>query len=279
MSMRRGLEFAPMSRGFSPRGLWFAEASQEPARLGSTTCGRQADAGESFHKRPTSQPGAFTTPALLAMLSSAPRDMNAKACEKRAAKVSADVTKPPWPAGSAEVAVRRLEGEKFFWHSGGNPYNEVQVHFNSARLDMSLVRDVLNKKGTGVTTLDLGATAHDAAEMMHRNHIGSVVIVDDGKIAGIFTERDLLNRVVAPGLDPAATPVRDVMTTKLAVCARDTTIEECRGVMTRSKLRHLPVVENGDLIGIISSGDILSRELVDQEETIRYLHEYMHGSG
>ncbi len=142
---------------------------------------------------------------------------------------------------------------------------------------MSLVSDILNKKGASVTTIDLGSTARDAADTMHRHHIGSVVIVNDGKIAGIFTERDLLNRVVAPGLDPAATPVRDVMTSKLAVCTRDTTIEECRGVMSRSKMRHLPVVENGDLIGIISSGDILSRELVDQEETIRYLHEYMHG--
>ena len=104
-----------------------------------------------------------------------------------------------------------------------------------------------------------------------------MVVQNAGKIAGIFTERDLLNRVVATGLDPAATPVRDVMTTKLAVCTRDTTIEECRSAMTRNKMRHLPVVESGSLVGIISSGDILSRELVDQEETIRYLHEYMHG--
>lgn len=145
---------------------------------------------------------------------------------------------------------------------------------------MSLVRDVLNRKGdkgAQVTTIESSAVTLEAAKRMQQGHIGALVVMEDEKIVGIFSERDLMNRVVAAGKDPAATPVRDVMTAKVAFCTRDTTVEFCRSAMSKNRMRHLPVVEEGKLVGIISSGDILSRELVDQEETIRYLHEYMHG--
>ena len=142
---------------------------------------------------------------------------------------------------------------------------------------MSLVRAVLERKGSEVATIDVGASALDAAKRMHERHIGALVVMDGEQVAGIFTERDLLNRVVAVAKDPAGTVVRDVMTAKVAACTCDTTVEECRSAMTKNKMRHLPVVEGGKLVGIISSGDILARELVDQEETIRYLHEYMQG--
>ena len=143
---------------------------------------------------------------------------------------------------------------------------------------MSRVQDVLNTKGSDVATIRLDANVLDAARGMHERHIGALVVLDGGNIVGIFTERDLLNRVVAVGRDPSATQVRDVMTARVAICTRDTTLSACRTAMTRNKMRHLPVVEDGRLIGIISSGDILARELEDQEETIRYLHEYMHGT-
>lgn len=145
---------------------------------------------------------------------------------------------------------------------------------------MSLVRDVLNRKGDRgheVTTIESSAVTLEAAKQMRERHIGALVVMEGEKIVGIFSERDLMNRVVAAGKDPATTPVRDVMTAKVAFCTRDTTVESCRTAMSRNRMRHLPVVEGGKLVGIISSGDILSRELVDHEETIRYLHEYMHG--
>lgn len=142
---------------------------------------------------------------------------------------------------------------------------------------MSLVRHVLESKGSSVWTIDHDRTALDAARIMHEKHIGSVVVVKSDKIVGIFTERDLMNRVVAEQRDPAKVRVADVMTERIAICTRDTTLNECRAVMTRNKLRHLPVVEDGRLEGIISSGDILARELEDQQETIQYLHDYMVG--
>ena len=86
-----------------------------------------------------------------------------------------------------------------------------------------------------------------------------------------------LNRVIAAGRDPATPRVSDVMTSRIACCSPDSALDECRTVMTNHRIRHLPVVEHDRLVGIISSGDLLARELRVQEETIRYLHEYMTG--
>ena len=142
---------------------------------------------------------------------------------------------------------------------------------------MSLVRQVLDKKKGDVATIDRDASVQEAADLMHSRHIGALIVLHDGNIVGIFTERDLLNRVVAEKKDPVKVQVVEVMTTQVAVCSPDTPIESCRAAMTRNKMRHLPVVNDGKLVGIISSGDILARELQEQEETIRWLHEYMHG--
>lgn len=142
---------------------------------------------------------------------------------------------------------------------------------------MPKVRDLLKRKGSDVVTIDLEATVLDAAKKMNERRIGAVVVMQGEKIVGIFTERDVMNRVVAPLRDPAATRVRDVMTAKVAFCTPETPLEECRTAMTRHKIRHLPVVEDNKLAGLLSSGDLLARELAAQDETIRYLHEYMQG--
>lgn len=142
---------------------------------------------------------------------------------------------------------------------------------------MSFVRDVLATKTGGVATIDRDSTVLEAARRMRERHIGSLVVMSDGRIVGIFTERDMLYRIVAAERDPASTLICDVMTDRVAVCASDTPLEACRTAMTRNRIRHLPVVEDGNLCGMISSGDILARELEDQQETIRWMHEYMHG--
>jgi len=143
---------------------------------------------------------------------------------------------------------------------------------------MSTVQDVLAGKGKDVATIAHDETAFHAAKIMHDSHIGSVLVMRDGKIAGIFTERDLMNRIVAEQRDAATTEVGAVMTERITCCTPDTTLDTCRAAMTNNRIRHLPVLnENGDLVGIISSGDILARELKDTEETLRYLHEYISG--
>lgn len=143
---------------------------------------------------------------------------------------------------------------------------------------MSTVRSILAHKGSHVATIPHDQTALDAARIMHEKHIGSVLVLQDGKIAGIFTERDLMNRIVAEQRNAGATRVGEVMTERIACCSPETTLDACRSAMTKHRMRHLPVLdEAGNLVGIISSGDILARELKDTEETLRYLHDYISG--
>jgi CBS domain-containing protein len=142
---------------------------------------------------------------------------------------------------------------------------------------MKTAQDILNRKGTDVATVDREATVLEAAKVMNERRIGAVVVTSGHKAVGIFTERDVLNRIVAEVRPPGETKVGSVMTSPMACCRRDTPIEECRAVMTSRRIRHLPVVEEGKLYGLISSGDILASEAREQQQTIEYLHEYLHG--
>ncbi len=141
---------------------------------------------------------------------------------------------------------------------------------------MPTAQDILTKKSTNVAIIDEETTVMEAAKLMSDRHIGSLVVGRLDKVVGIFTERDVLNRVVARHRDPMETIIKDVMTTPVACCQPTTKLAECRRVMTQKRIRHLPVVEDGKLRGMISSGDILALEYTEQQETIEYLHEYLY---
>ena len=142
---------------------------------------------------------------------------------------------------------------------------------------MPNAQSILDKKGADVATSGSKTTVLDAAKIMNQKKIGAVVVTDGDRVIGIFTERDILNRVVAAGKDPKVTPIGEVMTSPMACCRRDTRIAECKTVMSQKRIRHLPVVEDGKLYGMISAGDILASEVTDQQATIEYLHEYLYG--
>jgi len=142
---------------------------------------------------------------------------------------------------------------------------------------MPNAQSILQKKGADVATVDRKTTVLDAAKTMNQRRIGAIVVIDGDRVVGIFTERDILNRIVAAGKDPKTTRIEEVMTSPMACCRRDTRLMECRTVMTQKRIRHLPVVEDGKLYGIISAGDILASEVADQQATIEYLHEYLYG--
>jgi len=141
---------------------------------------------------------------------------------------------------------------------------------------MNSAQGIIDRKGDQVTTISGRATVFDAATLMNRHRIGAVVVIEGEKAVGIFTERDVLNRVVAAGLSPRETPVEKVMTSPMACCRRDTSLEVCKNVMTQKHIRHLPVVEGGKLYGMISAGDILASEVTEKQTTIEYLHEYLY---
>jgi CBS domain-containing protein len=138
-------------------------------------------------------------------------------------------------------------------------------------------QSILDKKGSEVATVRSDQTVLEAARFMNDRRIGALVVLDGDRVVGIFTERDILTRVVAGGQPPDKTPVRAVMTTPMACCRRETKLSECKSIMTQKRIRHLPVVEEGKLYGMISSGDIMASEVSDQQATIEYLHEYLYG--
>lgn len=143
---------------------------------------------------------------------------------------------------------------------------------------MPMVRDILARKGSHVWSLGADVTVLQAAQFMTEHHIGAVVIRDGERIVGMFSERDILQRVVAEAREPASTLVGDVMTIEVACCTAETSLEEARGAMKNRRIRHLPVVDGHDrLLGLISIGDLNAFQVAEQEQTIFLLNEYLYG--
>ncbi|HEY0777780.1 MAG TPA: CBS domain-containing protein [Gemmatirosa sp.] len=154
---------------------------------------------------------------------------------------------------------------------------------------MSTVRDLLNRKKPNaesttaaaaaaerVVMIDASATVLDAARLMTARGIGGLMVRDaTGAMAGIFTERDVLRRVVNDGRDPQATAVADVMTAPVLTVTPETTVDECRQLFTGRRIRHLPVMERGELCGVVTSGDVLAFEVDDAKATIQHLEGYV----
>lgn len=141
---------------------------------------------------------------------------------------------------------------------------------------MASVRDLLTRKHGDVVTVVGTTTVLDASTLMVERGIGGVVVLDGDRLAGIFTERDVLRRVVAMRRDPAQTLVQDVMTTPVLTVTRETTLEECRATMTERRIRHLPVIDASGLAGLVSSGDVLAYEAAERQETIHQLESYVY---
>ncbi len=143
---------------------------------------------------------------------------------------------------------------------------------------MSTISDVLARKGADVVTICPDGTVLDAASLMNDRRIGAVCVVDaEESLVGVFTERDILTRVVGAQLDPATTKIADVMTTSLITCGTKGDTFDCAAVMSHSRIRHLPVVEDGRLIGMVSTGDILAMQAAETQAIIEDLYQYLHG--
>jgi len=146
--------------------------------------------------------------------------------------------------------------------------------------------DILAQKDTRVQVVAPGVTVLEATLLMNRLHIGALVVTAGGRegdieserVVGMFTERDVLTRVVAERRDPAATRVEEVMTAVVAFCRLETDVEEVASVMQKRRIRHLPVCDDdGHLLGMVSIGDVNAWHARGQDATIHYLHEYIHG--
>lgn len=142
---------------------------------------------------------------------------------------------------------------------------------------MKTVRDILEVKGHNVWRVPLEATVFDALRLMAEKEIGALVVVDGPTPAGIITERDYARKVVLLGRTSPNTLVNEIMTSPVVFTHPDQPIEECMAIMTDKRIRHLPVMQEGKLIGIISIGDLVKTIIAEQKFTIEQLERYIAG--
>ncbi|NUQ68524.1 MAG: CBS domain-containing protein [Phycisphaerales bacterium] len=140
---------------------------------------------------------------------------------------------------------------------------------------MSTVSAILKDKGEGVVAIEPGASVLDAARRMNEHKIGCLVVTQNASVIGILTERDILTRLVAGEKDASRTRVADIMTKDVLCCAPDTPLLSLRGLMQRSRIRHVPVQEQGRLRGLVSIGDLNAFEADGLNVRIHVLEEYI----
>ncbi len=140
---------------------------------------------------------------------------------------------------------------------------------------MNQVAEILEEKGGEVLKIAAEASVFDAVQLMVAMNVGSLLVTDGDEIAGIVTERDYLRRVTLEGRTDKETPVHEIMSSPLVVVTPETTIDECMAVMTDRRIRHLPVVEEDDVVGVVSIGDLVKFKSRQQTFEVEYLTRYI----
>jgi CBS domain-containing protein len=142
---------------------------------------------------------------------------------------------------------------------------------------MGQVADILRAKGSAVFTVGAEQTVYEAVVAMVERDVGSLVVLDGEKPVGIITERDYLREIIVRGRTSRDTAVRDIMSRDVIAVGPTQSVEGCMAIMTARRIRHLPVMEGGRLVGLISIGDVVKRRASDQQVEIRYLTDYITG--
>ena len=141
---------------------------------------------------------------------------------------------------------------------------------------MRKVADILKRKGRHVETVQSELTVIDALRLMADKNIGSVAVVQNDKFIGLMTERDYSRKVILKGRSSSETTVGEIMTSEYPSVMQNDTVEHCMELMSRENIRYLPVIEQGNLAGIISINDVVTETILTQKETIEHLQNYIH---
>lgn len=139
------------------------------------------------------------------------------------------------------------------------------------------LRQLIEFKGSHVCHVEPEMTVEEAAKAMAREKVGSLLVMHEEDVVGILTERDVLYRVVAEGRNPKDTPVHEVMTKDLVVVKPNITVRDAMAIVTEKRFRHLPVIEEGRLLGMLSSGDLTRWVVAAEEDYIETLTNYITG--
>ncbi len=144
---------------------------------------------------------------------------------------------------------------------------------------MKTVKQVLDNKGYQIHSIAPESTVYEALEKMAKKSIGALAVLDGEELVGIVSERDYARKVILRGKVSRDTPVREIMTTEVICVSSQQSVDACMKLMTEHRIRHLPVVENGQLAGLISIGDVVKAVIEDQQFTIEQLQHYISGRG
>ena len=142
---------------------------------------------------------------------------------------------------------------------------------------MKTVKQILKTKGNEIWSISSDQTVYSALEIMSAKDAGALVVMDNGKLAGILSERDYARKVILQGASSLKTPVKEIMTTKVAYVTPENTVEECMALMTDKRCRHLPVMENNQVVGVLSIGDLVKASIAQKEFVINQLETYING--
>ena len=140
---------------------------------------------------------------------------------------------------------------------------------------MKIIKHLLDAKGRDLVSVAPDRSVLDAILIMAEKGIGALMVIDGGEVAGIVTERDYARKVILKGRSSSDTHVSDIMTSDVATATSDDTVKSCMHVMTEMRIRHLPVVDDGEISGMISIGDLVKAIISDQQEEIEQLEHYI----
>lgn len=142
---------------------------------------------------------------------------------------------------------------------------------------MKTVKDILRDKGYEVWSITPDATVYDALKFMADKNVGALLVLDGQAVVGMVSERDYARKVILHGRSSREIPVREIMTSKVYYVHPEQNIQECMALMTDKRVRHLPVLENDRLVGVISIGDVVKAIIAEHESTIKHLEDYITG--
>jgi CBS domain-containing protein len=141
---------------------------------------------------------------------------------------------------------------------------------------MTTVRQLLDRKGRAIFSIGPEDPVLEAIQLMADHHVGALLVMKADELAGIISERDYARKVILRGRSSAETPVWQIMTSPVITVSLGNTVQECMELMTSKRLRHLPVVEGGRVVGIVSIGDLVKAVMEEQQQTIEQLESYIH---
>ena len=141
---------------------------------------------------------------------------------------------------------------------------------------MTTVRQLLDRKDRAVFSVGPEAPVLEAIRAMAEHHVGALLVMSGEVLAGIVSERDYARKVILRGRSSSDTPVRDIMTSPVFTVSPDTSVEQCMQLVTDKRVRHLPVVDAGRVIGMVSIGDLVKAVIAEQQQQIQQLESYIH---